>query len=183
MKYSKIITLKNGMECCLRNATESDGQLVLDNFNLTHTQTDYLLTYPDENTFDAAQESRILKEKENNPKIEYAATDNGFFPTFIFPGLGNQICNHSCRNTNRCAKKAHTKDKQQDCNNNRCYCKHPKLLDPRIVEHHRNTSDNRDENRIAGNDKRGQKSEIHDNHLHNPQDRGKDTNGYEISCL
>ena len=35
MKYSKIITLKNGMECCLRNATESDGQLVLDNFNLT----------------------------------------------------------------------------------------------------------------------------------------------------
>ena len=43
MKYSKIITLKNGMECCLRNATESDGQLVLDNFNLTHTQTDYLL--------------------------------------------------------------------------------------------------------------------------------------------
>ena len=38
MKYSKIITLKNGMECCLRNATESDGQLVLDNFNLTHTQ-------------------------------------------------------------------------------------------------------------------------------------------------
>ena len=44
MKYSKIITLKNGMECCLRNATESDGQLVLDNFNLTHTQTDYLLT-------------------------------------------------------------------------------------------------------------------------------------------
>ena len=43
MKYSKIITLKNGMECCLRNATESDGQLVLDNFNLTHTQTDYLV--------------------------------------------------------------------------------------------------------------------------------------------
>ena len=68
MKYSKIITLKNGMECCLRSATESDGQLVLDNFNLTHTQTDYLLTYPDENTFDAAQESRILKEKENSEK-------------------------------------------------------------------------------------------------------------------
>ena len=34
MKYSKIIILKNGMECCLRNATESDGQLVLDNFTL-----------------------------------------------------------------------------------------------------------------------------------------------------
>ena len=78
MKYSKIITLKNGMECCLRNATESDGQLVLDNFNLTHTQTDYLLTYPDENTFDAAQESRILKEKENSEnEIEIIAIIDG----------------------------------------------------------------------------------------------------------
>ena len=103
---------------------------------------------------------RICREDERkitctNPKIEYAAADNGFFPAFIFPGLGNQICNHSCRNTNRCAKKAHTKDKQQNCNNNRCYCKHPKLLDPRIVEHHRNTSDNRDENCITGDNKRG----------------------------
>ena len=78
MKYSKIITLKNGMECCLRNATESDGQLVLDNFTLTHTQTDYLLTYPDENTFDAAQESRILKEKENSEnEIEIIAIIDG----------------------------------------------------------------------------------------------------------
>ena len=66
------------VECCLRNATESDGQLVLDNFNLTHTQTDYLLTYPDENTFDAAQESRILKEKENSEnEIEIIAIIDG----------------------------------------------------------------------------------------------------------
>lgn len=35
MKYRKIIKLKNGEKCCLRNGTESDGQLVLDNFNLT----------------------------------------------------------------------------------------------------------------------------------------------------
>ena len=78
MRYNKIIILKNGMECCLRNATESDGQLVLDNFNLTHTQTDYLLTYPDENTFDAAQESRILKEKENSEnEIEIIAIIDG----------------------------------------------------------------------------------------------------------
>ena len=51
---------------------------MLDNFNLTHTQTDYLLTYPDENTFDAAQESRILKEKENSEnEIEIIAIING----------------------------------------------------------------------------------------------------------
>lgn len=34
MRYNKTIILSNGMECCLRNGTESDGQLVVDNFNL-----------------------------------------------------------------------------------------------------------------------------------------------------
>ena len=63
MKYNKTIILSNGMECCLRNGTESDSQLVLDNFNLTHRETDYLRTYPDENSFNAAQESQFLKEK------------------------------------------------------------------------------------------------------------------------
>ena len=53
MRYNKTIILSNGMECCLRNGTESDGQLVVDNFNLTHSETDYLLTYPDENSFNA----------------------------------------------------------------------------------------------------------------------------------
>ena len=62
------------MECCLRNGTESDGQLVVDNFNLTHSETDYLLTYPDENSFNAAQESQFLKEKaESEREIELLA--------------------------------------------------------------------------------------------------------------
>ena len=38
--------LKDGRECCLRNGEESDAQAVIDNFNLTHAQTDYLLSYP-----------------------------------------------------------------------------------------------------------------------------------------
>ena len=77
MKYYKTILLKNGTECCLRNETESDGQLVLDNFNLTHEQTDYLLSYPDENSFDVVQESRFLKEKsESDNEIEILAVVN-----------------------------------------------------------------------------------------------------------
>ena len=48
MKYNKIISLKDGRECCLRNGTENDAQEVLDVFNLTHAETDYLLTYPDD---------------------------------------------------------------------------------------------------------------------------------------
>ena len=63
MEYHQVIRLKNGVECCLRNGVESDGQAVFDNFNLTHGETDYLLTYPDENAFDVMQESQFLKEK------------------------------------------------------------------------------------------------------------------------
>lgn len=77
MKYNKIIVIKNGMKCCLRNADENDGQLVLDNFNLTHAQTDYLLTYPDENSFDVMQESQFLKEKtDSENEIEIIAIVN-----------------------------------------------------------------------------------------------------------
>ena len=71
MRYNKTIMLSNGVECCLRNGTESDGQLVLDNFNLTHSETDYLLTYPDENSFNAEQESQFLKENKVRHRAEF----------------------------------------------------------------------------------------------------------------
>ena len=48
MQFHKIITLKDGRTCTLRNGTAEDGQALLDFFNLTHAQTDYLLTYPEE---------------------------------------------------------------------------------------------------------------------------------------
>lgn len=63
MEYKKIIALKNGEACFLRNGMERDGQAVLENFNLTHAQTDYLLSYPDEAGNDATQKSQYLKEK------------------------------------------------------------------------------------------------------------------------
>lgn len=78
MKYHKIITLKDGTECILRNGTESDGKAVLDNFNLTHEETDYLLSYPDENSFTEEQESKYLKNKlESENEIEILAIVNG----------------------------------------------------------------------------------------------------------
>lgn len=74
MKYHKVILLKNGTECCLRNGTEQDGQAVLDNFSLTHGETDYLLSYPEENSFDTMQESQFLKKKsESENEIEIVA--------------------------------------------------------------------------------------------------------------
>ena len=55
MQYNRVVTLKSGGRYRLRSAEESDAQAVLDVFNQTHRETDYMLTDPDENTFDAAQ--------------------------------------------------------------------------------------------------------------------------------
>lgn len=74
MKYDKIITLRNGKKCHLRNGVESDGQAVVEIFNLTHEQTDYLLSYPDENSLDAQQEGQFIKAKtESEDEIEILA--------------------------------------------------------------------------------------------------------------
>ena len=78
MKYLKIIKLKDGRECILRNGEERDGQAVLANFILTHEQTDYLLSYPDENTMTAEQEGRFLQQKtDSETEIEILAEVDG----------------------------------------------------------------------------------------------------------
>ena len=74
MRYSKKITLKNGKECLLRNAESADGVAVYENFNLTHGETDFLLTYPDENGFTIEQEAEFLGGKaESEREVEIIA--------------------------------------------------------------------------------------------------------------
>ena len=78
MRYYKIISLKDGRECVLRNDTESDGQKALANFILTHEQTDYLLSYPDESTMTAEQEGQYLQRKaDSETEIEILAEVDG----------------------------------------------------------------------------------------------------------
>ena len=78
MKYNETITLKDGRVCTLRNGTEPDGQALLELFLLTHGQTDWLLSYPDEVTFTAEQEEQFLKEKANSEdEIEILAELDG----------------------------------------------------------------------------------------------------------
>lgn len=78
MKYAQTLRLKDGSTCILRSGTEADGQAVFDNFNLTHAQTDYLLSYPDENSFDAVQEARFLRKKlESENEAEILALVDG----------------------------------------------------------------------------------------------------------
>lgn len=78
MRYSQKIILKNGKEANLRNGVSSDGKVVLENFNLTHAETDYLLSYPDENSFNSEQEGHFLEQKANSTnEIEIIAFVDG----------------------------------------------------------------------------------------------------------
>ena len=78
MKYDKRVILKNGREVRLRNADAADGNAVLEIFNLTHAETDFLLSYPDENSFTAEKEAEFLRQKAESPnEIEIIAVIDG----------------------------------------------------------------------------------------------------------
>ena len=68
MKYEQRIVLKNGQEALIRNGDAQDGLAVYEDFNKTHAETDYLLSYPDENSYDPEQEARFLAEKDAKPR-------------------------------------------------------------------------------------------------------------------
>ena len=77
MRYNEHILLKNGQTALLRNGVKSDGAAVLEVFNLAHEETDYLLSYPDENSFNAEQEGEFLERKAISPnEIEIVAIVN-----------------------------------------------------------------------------------------------------------
>lgn len=78
MEYYKKITLKNGKECVLRNGAEEDAEKVLENFILTHGETDFLLTYPDECTLTVEKEIEFLVSKlKSENEIEMVASVDG----------------------------------------------------------------------------------------------------------
>lgn len=78
MNFEKTVTLKDGRTCLLRNGIASDGQAVLDVFNLTHEETDYLLTYADENSFTVSQEGDFLQRQTDSANaVEIIAVVDG----------------------------------------------------------------------------------------------------------
>ena len=78
MKYEQKIRLKNGKEAVIRNGDEADGKAVFEVFNRTHEETDYLLSYPEENSLDPEQEAQFLKEKTmSSNEIELVAVIDG----------------------------------------------------------------------------------------------------------
>ena len=84
MRYFETILLKDGRKCILRNGTPADAQAVLEVFQLTHGETDFLLSYPDENAFDLTGEEaflRKLEESENELEL-LALSFDGSLPRF-----------------------------------------------------------------------------------------------------
>ena len=78
MEYRKTVVLKDGRTCVLRNGGAEDGAAVAENFNLTHAQTDFLLSYPEENSMTAEQEAQFLKKKtESADEVELVAVLDG----------------------------------------------------------------------------------------------------------
>ena len=78
MQYQKSVILKDGTPCLLRGGGEEDAAEVLRCFDLTHAETDYLMTYPEENSFTEADEAEFLKARsESENEIEICAFVDG----------------------------------------------------------------------------------------------------------
>lgn len=78
MQYQKNLTLRNGTPCVLRNAGADDAEPVLRIFNLTHTQTEFLLTYPGESPMTVENERDFLAQSAaSSNSIEICAVIGG----------------------------------------------------------------------------------------------------------
>ena len=78
MHYQQTVTLKNGAPCVIRSAAPADAAEVCAVFNLTHTQTDHLLTYPEENILTPEAERDFLAQKIDSPdETELCAVVDG----------------------------------------------------------------------------------------------------------
>mgnify|MGYP002744379263 FL=1 len=74
MRYAETVLLKGGVELLVRNAVASDARALRDIMQRTHAETDYLLSYPDEQGSDDEQEARALAEMErSDDEVELVA--------------------------------------------------------------------------------------------------------------
>ena len=91
MDHREHTQLKDGRKCLIRALTEDDAQITLDNFLLTHGETEFLASYPDE-SIDVNSERGILKsffESERNVLIG-AFVDGSLTGTASIAALGNK---------------------------------------------------------------------------------------------
>ena len=78
MRYVRAVELKCGLELLVRNAVASDARALRETVQRTHAETDYLLSYPDEQRVDDEQEARSLEETERScNEVELVAVVDG----------------------------------------------------------------------------------------------------------
>ena len=78
MRHAKTVLLRGGVELLVRNAVASDARALRDIMQRTHAETDYLLSYPDEQSVDDEQEARSLEETERSGnEVELVAVVDG----------------------------------------------------------------------------------------------------------
>ena len=78
MRYAETVVLKSGVELLVRNAVASDARALRETTQRTHAETDYLLSYPDEQSVDDEQEARSLEETERSSnEVELIAVIDG----------------------------------------------------------------------------------------------------------
>ena len=78
MRYAETVILTDGVEFLVRNAVASDARALRETMQRTHAQTDYLLSYPDEQSVDDEQEARSLEETERSGnEVELVAIIDG----------------------------------------------------------------------------------------------------------
>lgn len=78
MKYRNKITIKNGKDCIIRNATAEDATEMTSFFVTALGETDYLLSYPEEHLSSEDSEREYLKTtSESKNEIELLAVVDG----------------------------------------------------------------------------------------------------------
>ena len=78
MRYAETVVLKDGVELLVRNAGASDARALRETMRRTHSETDYLLSYPDEQGIDEEREARLLEETERcSNQVELVAVVDG----------------------------------------------------------------------------------------------------------
>lgn len=91
MEFNKIIKLKDGRTCVLRNAQAKDSEAVLYVSKKTHEETDFMLAYPDEGKTDIKGEEEFLEKRKDSKKalMLCAVVDNKIVATCGFDSVGN----------------------------------------------------------------------------------------------
>ena len=75
MTYEKTVLLKNGAACVIRAASGADAEAVIDCFNVTRRETDFMMTYPGERNIEVEPERAFLDGRLADPRAAFLCAE------------------------------------------------------------------------------------------------------------